>query len=136
FQTNLVQLDETIRELVAELQSLREGQLLPGDSFPSRFELARRTADEVRNKVSDLARELGREVPAWSDRVALEAVIRELLAARASHGQARERLQRVAGQLEGGQFVHKIRSTTERLNAARLKAAAELLQKAKAAQPA
>jgi hypothetical protein len=136
FQTNLARLDETIFELTAELQSLREGQILPGDSFTSRLELARRTADEVRLKVTDLARELGREVPAWSDRVSLEAVVRELLAARVGHAQARERLERVAGQLEGGQFVHKIRRTAEKLNAARLKAAAEVRQQASTAQPA
>src|SRR5437879_8439864 len=111
FRTNLTRLDETIRELTDELEVLREGQILPQDSFPSRLELARRTADKVRNKVTDLARELGREVPTWPDRVSLEGVVRELLAARVSHAQARERLQRIAGQLEGGQFVHKIRRT-------------------------
>ncbi len=121
FRTNLTRLDETIAELKAELEVLRDVQILSGDSFPSRLELARRTADEVRNKVTDLARELGRQIPVWSDRVSFEAVVRDLVAARVGHAQVRERLERVARQLEGGQFVHKIRRTAERLNAARLK---------------
>src|SRR5947209_3634404 len=92
FNTNLARLDRTICELKGELDSLREGQILPGDSFASQLELARRTAVEVRNKVTDLALELGREVPAWYDRVSLEAVVRVLLVARVGHAQARERL--------------------------------------------
>ena len=92
FRTNLAQLDETIRELTDELQALREGLTLPGDSFPTRLDSARRTADEVRNKVTDIARKIGPEIPTWSDRVSLEAVIHDLLAAQVSHAQARNRL--------------------------------------------
>jgi hypothetical protein len=135
FQTNLVQLDEAIEGLVAELRSLRDSQILPDPGFADRFAEARRTAEEIRNKVSTLARVLCREVPSWSDRAGLEALLRDLLEAQADHDRLRRRLQRIAGQLQGGQFIHKLRGAAERLNGARLKAAAELLQKAAAAQP-
>jgi len=136
FQTSLARLDETVRELSAELEALRESQVAPGDSFTNRLETARHTAGEVRNKVSELARELGREVPTWSNRTSLEAAVRALLEARVDHARLRERLERVADQLEAGQFVHKIRRTAETLNTARLIAAAELRQGAKSPHPA
>ena len=58
-------LEETIRGLTAQLKVLGERQILPGDLFlePTGGRLAGTANEALRNKVTDLARELGRKAP-------------------------------------------------------------------------
>lgn len=128
FQNHFKDLDELAHGLRAKLEALRDRLETLPESFAIRVEQVSRTAEEIRERLRSLANELGRESLAYSDRLSLEGVVDALLIALDDRGQVCERLQRIADQLEAGQFSHKIKATAAKLNAVRQHAAAELRQ--------
>jgi hypothetical protein len=103
----------------------------------ARLRRAEDCASLVRSDLEALARLAGRDLPAWTDRAGLDAVLSTLRCACAARAieQQREKLRAVAGQMRSGVLGHKLATRKQRLEALRGLAVEQLLAQAAGEQP-
>jgi hypothetical protein len=127
----LAKLDESVRVLEERLQCLGAGLEVSKDEFTQNLMEARRNADAVH----ELVRAKSPDVD-WTDRQALEKVLRDLEAAEAGRKELRlGRLLELAEELNAGTITHRLKSRVTALEELREVAVRELLAEAAEDQP-
>ncbi len=127
----LAKLDESVRVLEERLQCLGAGLEVSKDQFTQNLREARQNADAVR----ELVRAKSPDVD-WTDRQALEKLIRDLEAAEAGRKELRlGRLLELAEELSAGSITHRLKSRVTSLGELREAAVRELLAEAAEDQP-
>jgi BON domain len=127
----LAKLDESVRVLEERLQCLGAGLEVSKDQFTQNLREARQNADAVR----ELVRAKSPDVD-WTDRQALEKLIRDLEAAEAGRKELRlGRLLELAEELSAGTITHRLKSRVTALGELREAAVRELLAEAAEDQP-